>query len=686
MGALAKNWESLTWDELEEWAGARSVSRGQAYQRQRHVTNLVRSDEGRLLANVIGGELYVVSVWLDAQGGKRNAIESRCTCPVGVACKHAVAVIAEYMDFVAKRKAVPSSTVDDPRWQELATQDAGSPAGDDDDMDEAGGKEGEIGAGSGGRASHSASRQKLHEKIQQHIRAKSQQELADLVWSLTERFPELRDEFRERVALGEGNVHRLVTEAKRELHRITAEPGWVNSWSGEGSVPDYSKLIHRLERLLLAGHADAVLELGREIIERGIAQVGQSNDEGETGEAFAKCLPIIFEAVTQSSLSPAEQLLFVIDAELEDEYGLIGDAADLVTDEDFEPVVWSQVADELRRRLVTSSVPKAGNDFHRNYQRDQVTNWLGSALQNANRSEEALTLYEQEARKTGSYERLVRFLIDEKRYDDAQRWAREGIEKTAAKLPGIAAHLAEALSDLARVRHRWDEAAAYVVSQFFDRPSRETFEKLITAATKAECQDKVRELALRFLESGISPVSKTGSRAARGESGAEWPLPTPDYLQPLILTGERHRPAGPHYGVLIDIAIAEKHTEEVLRWYDKLCASKENKDLRSPWSPLSEYPDRVAEAVAHSHPDRSLEIYRGRLSENLNEAKKSAYETVVAYLRKMRTIMKTLDRENEWHDLIADIRSRHHNRPRFVEMLDRLDGGTILQAQKARHY
>jgi len=666
-----KNWAALTWDDLDEWAGPRSVSRGQAYQRGGSVSDLVISKDGRLLANVTGGDDYVVSVWLD-QKRKRGSIHSQCTCPVGVACKHAIAVVAEYLAMAAKNKKVPVASETDPRWEQLEVEDMDSAFEDDDDAgeEESGSK---VVEKSGRMASRGGSRRKLDEKIQQHIRAKSQEELAELVWSLTQRFPQLHEEFRERIALGEGNVDRLVAEARRELHRITASPGWVNSWNGEGSVPDYTPLIHRLERLVLSGHADAVVQLGREIITTGIQHAGESNDEGETGMAFAECLPVIFEAVAQSSLSPSEKLLFAIDAELEDDYDLIGAEADEITSEYGNPAAWSEVADVLARRLGKEPVTKDGDTFSRNYQRDKLSNFLGGALVQANRGKEALKLYEQEARKTGSYERLVRSLLEHKRYDEAQRWAREGIEKTATKLPGIAAHLAQALSDLAKAQNRHDEVAAHAACQFFEQPSQKGFAQLVQAATQAGCQDKVSEFALHFLATGVSPVRNQ-----------EWPLPTLDYLQPMMLRAGGYQQKGPHYGVLIDIAIAEKRPEEALHWYDALAADQPNHGGIGRWSPLADYGNRVAEAVAKSHPERALEIYHRRVSENLVEAKKHAYEAVIAYLRKMRPIMKALDRENGWRQLVADIRLRHRNRPTFVEMLDRLGTGSILENQKAR--
>ena len=75
----AGKWTSLTLDDLDDWAGSRSVSRGRSYQRQRRVKQLAISQEGRLLAMVIGGDRYVVSVWL--MDHKNNEHPIQWVCP-----------------------------------------------------------------------------------------------------------------------------------------------------------------------------------------------------------------------------------------------------------------------------------------------------------------------------------------------------------------------------------------------------------------------------------------------------------------------------------------------------------------------------------------------------------------------------------------------------------------------------
>ncbi len=689
----AREWESLTWDHLDDWAGSRSVSRGRSYQRQGQVRDLVIFEDGRLLATVVGGDRYVTGVWLREDKKSDGLVQSKCTCPVGYdGCKHAVAVVAAYLERLGHEETVPLANADDPRWDKLEGNDADADY-DEDESDEEIAEDVKPARHKSGRRT----REEWDEKIKRDIHAKSREDLADLVCSLTERFPELREEFRERIALGEGDVDRLIAQARKELQRITSQEAWRNHWNGEGNIPDYSRLLHRLERLVELGHSDAVARLGREIIERGMEQVGQSHDEGETAMELGRCLPVVFRAVSKSSLTPPQKLLFAIDAQLQDDCDVIGDAADAVFNGKYPPTDWSAVADDLTRRLSATKSKRGNSDdddndddgdsFSRDYQRDQISGWIVKALNHAGRGEEVLAVYEKEARTTGSYERLVRFLIDQKRYDDAERWATEGIEKTAHDLLGIAANLAEQLCEVARLRKKWDIVAAHSAYQFFDRPGRDGFNQLMTAAAKADCQEPVRRLALQFLETGVAPirlaVAKKGERTIN--TAHDWPLPVPAYLSPLLRSeGQRRGSTEPHYDVLIDMAIADKRPDDVLRWYDLMCAQRKQSAFGASWSGRGAHADRVAEAVAKAHPQRSLDIYRQQIDQNLTQASVGAYETVAAYLRKIKPIMKTIDREHEWKQLVEDIRLRYRNRSRFMEILDRLEDRPILKTQKNR--
>lgn len=687
----ASTWESLTWNDLEDWAGSRSVSRGQAYQRQGRVHSLVLAEDGRLLATVAGGQRYVTSAWICAEARRGSKLESACTCPVGASgCKHAVAVVTDFLAALADGREVSAASPDDPRWARLLEDAGGLHDEFDDDLEvidhhaaaiRPTSKQSQPLKSQGGRR---RTRAEWDQRIQSYIQRQSRDELSALVGSLVERFPELRQEFQERITLGEGDVDRLVAAARRELRTVTAETGWRNSWTGEGHTPDFSRLKGRLARLVELGHADEVLKLGRELIARGMEQVGQSNDEGETGMALADCLTVVFDALTRSSLSAPERILFAIDACLEDEYDIVGDGANQVLDAEWSPADWSVVADKMAERLASARRGKGADDFMSDYRRDQISNWLLHALRGAGREGELSTIYEAEARATGSYQRLVDYLIDREQFEDAERWAREGIEKTHKQWPGIADGLAQSLCELARRRKQWDVVAAHAAQAFFDRPSGQSFKVLLAAAKKAGCQDPVRVATLRFLETGVPPISLSSKGKERSKATADrsWPLPVPDYLVPLMSGLPARSACQPYYDVLLDMAIADERPDDVLRWYETMKDAERRSSHGKTYWPCGWDPDRVAKAIATAYPERALEIHRQKLDAHLPQTGITAYETCAACLGQMRSIYTSLDQENYWDELLAEIRHKYHNRPRFMEILNKLEGRTILHSQK----
>jgi len=513
-------------------------------------------------------------------------------------------------------------------------------------------------------------------KIRQLIDKQSREELADLVWSLVERFPELREEFQERIALSESNVEHLVADTRRELTEVTSEPGWRGNWDDEGHIPDYSRLQRRFERLVGLGQYDVVAELGRELISLGLEQVSRSDDEGETGSGFAECMPSVFEAVSRSNWPPADKILFAIDADLEDEYDLIDDKSDVVLEADWSPGDWAKVADRLATRL-REEPAGSQESFSRDYKRNQVSTWMAHALERAGRQDEVLTVYQREARETGSYERLVRFLIESKRITEAEQWAREGIEQTWEKQSGTASTLANLLCDVACRRRAWDEVAAHAAWRFFERPSSGSFNDLMKAAAKAKCEEQVRVAAMRFLETGDLPMRQvaTRGRPSRLETDKSWPLPWPDYLVPLVRLDDPHRQKGPHFDVLLHMALDAKRPDDVLHWYDKLSAGRTHKGVARPRYSSESWSDRVAAAVASTHPDRALAIYQTHLQAHLPQADSRSYEAAADYLKKMRPILKSVGREDEWTQMLADIRLKYRNRPRFMDKLRALDRG-----------
>ncbi len=129
------------------------------------------------------------------------------------------------------------------------------------------------------------------------------------------------------------------------------------------------------------------------------------------------------------------------------------------------------------------------------------------------------------------------------------------------------------------------------------------------------------------------------------------------------------------------MAIVAKEPEEVLRWFDKMRLVPPQSGYHGVGPP---HADRVAVAVETTHPERAIEVYTAALMAQLPRAEFSAYQAATGYLEKLRPIHEALGRADEWRALLASIRGKHRNRPRFIELLDRLDGRTILESAKPK--
>ena len=157
-------------------------------------------------------------------------------------------------------------------------------------------------------------------------------------------------------------------------------------------------------------YSDAVLQLGAELWTRGNAQVEQSDDEGETAMAIASCLENVLAALPQSSLSPPEPLLWVIDRSLEDEYSLLDSAEKLLKRRAYARNHWREVAGTLETRLQTMSKPRAPS-FTNSYRRKRLLDQLLEAYDRAGWNDRIIPRLEDEADACQCYRQLTDALL-----------------------------------------------------------------------------------------------------------------------------------------------------------------------------------------------------------------------------------------------------------------------------------
>lgn len=621
----ADSFADLTWDDLEQWAGSQIVSRGQRYQQQGRVSELAVTSDGGLIAWVSGTRQYATKVVMEEEG----LPDSVCTCPYGANCKHGVAVVLEYLEQIGEDRRIPQASRDDDRLVllesggEIPEEEAGLP-------------------------------EPVRMEIEPFLQDKSKAQLIELLLKLAEEHPDIGQDLLDRRQIVSGSTKTLVARLRKEIRDVGAEPGWQRHWSDEGYTPDYSEIRRKFSALLEAGHADEVLALGKELVIVGTRQAEESDDEGETAGQVASCMPVIVEALERSSLPPAAKLAWAVEAVLKDPFDICSDFVEYL-DRRHPQEAWNTLADQLLIQLKTFGRSGSADEFSRSYARNRLSDWAIYALQRAGRSDEIIPLCEAEAPRTNSYDRLVGWLIRKHRYEDAERWIREGIRATEERWPGIAQSLRNRLKAIRTTRKDLPALAALEVEEFLRSPSQKTFADCEKASRNISVWPPVREHLLAYLESGLLPWKQKG-----------WPLPSTGLDAP-----ERSpRQTFPLVEELIDIAIYEKDPERVLYWYDRRPKSR--------FGRLWVNEDRIAEAVEAYAPDRAVTIWRNKAENLIAQTKPRAYEEAARYLRKAGAVLARQGKQQEWTRYLQELRGTHARKSRLIEVLDRLTGKPIL--------
>ena len=115
--------------------------------------------------------------------------------------------------------------------------------------------------------------------------------------------------------------------------------------------------------------------------------------------------------------------------------------------------------------------------------------------------------------------------------------------------------------------------------------------------------------------------------------------------------------------MLIDIAILEKRPDDVVSLYQHLCKTKR-------WN--REIDKTVAQAVANTHPDLALAIWKNIVNGLIDQVKPKAYEEAAVYLRLMKKVYTRNQRTQDWHGLLGALRTKHKAKRRLIGVLDTL--------------
>jgi len=425
-----------------------------------------------------------------------------------------------------------------------------------------------------------------------------------------------------------------------------------------------------LRALLDYGHAEAVVQLGEELMQRGIDQIEQSDDEGETVDAIGACMEIVYEALLQSERSEEDKIIYAIDMLLDYEYGICDDFAQ-VQDRHWKNAAWSAAADRLRKRLADYPVASGDRDeWIKDYRRERLSDWLVVALDNAGRAGEATELCVGEACISSSYTRAVRRLIEVGDEDHAAALATEGLHALSPRYAGIVRELQDLLCEIAEKKKDWMLPAAVAADRFFNRPSLNSYHELVLAAKKTEHAKIIQKEAFAFLESGIRPDMGPGASSS-------WQLPKVPQPSGQADKGQSER-CSPHFDVLIELAMDENRPNDVLIWFDRMESARHPVKCQSHGRAFRDAA-KVARAVEDTHPERAIEIYARLANKIAAETNPKTYHQAGAYLKQIKLLLKKSGRADDWATMIGEFRTTNRRKRRLMEVIDGIEGQPIIK-------
>jgi uncharacterized Zn finger protein len=189
-----------------------------------------------------------------------------------------------------------------------------------------------------------------------------------------------------------------------------------------------------------------------------------------------------------------------------------------------------------------------------------------------------------------------------------------------------------------------------LVEEYCAQRSLDQYKKVRESATRLGLWEIVRKNLLHYLETGILPWNN---------KGGNWPME---------LTGLVHfekdtyfRP--PFTNDLIEIALLEKRTKDVLFWYEKAGS-------RYHGHPS----DIIAEALKMEYPDKAIAIWKDIVDEHTMVANVRQYPEAVEYLEKIKEFLTLKKRDQEWAPYLAEFRARHKAKKRLMELVDGMEG------------
>jgi len=120
------------------------------------------------------------------------------------------------------------------------------------------------------------------------------------------------------------------------------------------------------------------------------------------------------------------------------------------------------------------------------------------------------------------------------------------------------------------------------------------------------------------------------------------------------------------FSLLVEIYLEEDQIDQALNALEKAKAKK-----RYYWEVSTTLELQVAEAAEKSHPQQAIRIYHNLVISLINKRGRENYSIAAHYLQVVQGLYQTLNQQEDWKTLIANLRQENKNLPAFQDELNK---------------
>jgi uncharacterized Zn finger protein len=421
---------------------------------------------------------------------------------------------------------------------------------------------------------------------------------------------------------------------RRAIDRAVEIDDFVDYHDAYDYMRDIDTVIDSIADMLKDGCAEGVIDLTEyalQAVEDAIKRVDDS--DGGMGDLLMRLQELHLAACQQAKPDPEELAERLFAWEMESEYDVFHGAADTYGE------VLGKTGMAMYRRLAEAEwanllalAPGQEDPDRYGGNRFRVTGMMAAIARQSGDVEQLVAVQRKDLSSAYRFLQIAETYREAGLPDKALEWAEQGRKS----FPGERrdSRLREFLANAYHDRQRHDDAMALVWEGFAASPDLRDYQNLKTHADRARQWSVWREKALALVRERIAAASK-------GKQSSPWEFRS--------FTDR---------SLLVEVFLWENEMEGA--WLE----AKAGGCSHELWLKLAALREK-------SHPEDSLSIYRSSVEPAVEQTNDHGYQTAVGHLRKVRELLITVGKPEEFPLYVATLRASFKRKRNFMKMLDK---------------